>query len=290
LGAAALAAFVRRELRARAPLFDVRILGRPAIATGAVTLFMAYLLFTSFLFLNPQYLQDVRGESIVTVGLLFVPFAAVFGVCSLRSQWFLGRAGPRATIASGLVVTALAAAVLVAALPGPLWLSVLGSIVLGAGLSLLIAPPSTVVMNDLPPEKAGDGSSLNFVSRFVGASVGVAVVGSILAAVYARDVDDALAGLSPTDAQRAEGSLQGALEVADGLAPGARDALAGAARDAFERGAAVAYITIALLAALCAAVAWFSLPSSRPGRQPIGFTPSGAGPGGAPAPPGDRTG
>jgi hypothetical protein len=78
--------------------------------------------------------------------------------------------------------------------------------------------------------------------------------------------------------------------VADGLAPGARDALAGAARDAFERGAAVAYITIALLAALCAAVASFSLPSSRPGRQPIGFTPSGAGPGGAPAPPGDRTG
>ncbi len=290
VGAAALAAFVRRELRARAPLFDVRILGRPAVATGAVTLFMAYLLFTSFLFVNPQYLQDVRGESIVAVGLLFVPFAAVFGVCSLRSQRFLGRAGPRATIASGLVVTALAAALLVAALPGPLWLSILGSVVLGAGLSLLIAPPSTVVMNDLPPEKAGDGSSLNFVSRFVGASVGVAVVGSILAAVYARDVDDALAGLSPADAQRAEGSLQGALEVADGLAPGAGDALAGAARDAFERGAAVAYITIAVLAAVCAAVAWFSLPSSRAGREPIGLTTSEAGPGGAPARPGARRG
>lgn len=41
---------------------------------------------------------------------------------------------------------------------------------LGGALSLLIAPPSTVVMNDLPASKAGDGSSLNMVSRFVGAA------------------------------------------------------------------------------------------------------------------------
>jgi EmrB/QacA subfamily drug resistance transporter len=285
VGALALAGFVHRELRARAPLFDVRILGRPAVATGSVTLFLAYLLFTAYLFINPQYLQDVRGESIVAVGLLFVPFAAVFGACSLRAQRFLRRRGPRATIATGLVVTAAAAAVLAAALPGPLWAGILGSVVLGAGLSLLIAPPSTVVMNDLPPEKAGDGSSLNFVSRFVGASVGVAVVGSILAAVYARDIDDALAGLSPADAQRAEGSVQGALEVAGGLAPGAGDTLAAAARDAFDRGAAVAYVTIAVLAALVAAVAWFSLPSSRAAVS----APSDA-PAGAPAPPGGRTG
>ncbi len=116
-------------------------------------------------------------------------------------------------------------------------------------------------MNDLPPDKAGDGSSLNFVSRFVGASVGVAAVGSILAAVYARDVEDALTGLAPADAERAEGSVQGALEVADTLAPGAGDALAGAARDAFERGAAVAYLAIAVLAAVIAVVTWFALPS-----------------------------
>ncbi|MGE0027745.1 MAG: MFS transporter [Thermoleophilia bacterium] len=285
VGALALAAFVHRELRARAPLFDVRILGRPAVRTGSVTLFLAYLLFTSFLFINPQYLQDVRSESIVAVGLLFVPFAAVFGVCSLRAQRFLARTGPRATIATGLVVTAAAAAILAASPPGPLWVSLLGSVVLGAGLSLLIAPPSTVVMNTLPPEKAGDGSSLNFVSRFVGASVGVAVVGSILAGVYARDVDDALAGLSAGDAQRAEGSIQGALEVADGLAPAAGDALAGAARDAFDRGATVAYVVIAVLAAVVAAVAWFSLPSSRPAVS----APSDA-PAGEPARPEGRTG
>jgi fucose permease len=214
-----------------------------------------------------------------------VPFAVVFGLCSLRAQRFLGRRGARLTIATGLLVTAVGAAVLAAALPGPLWVSILGSVVLGAGLSLLIAPPSTVVMNDLPPEKAGDGSSLNFVSRFVGASVGVAVVGSILAGVYARDIDGALEGLSTADADRAEGSIQGALEVADGLATGRGDALATAARDAFERGAAVAYIAIAVLAAVVAAVAWLSLPASRPGT----VTAASAAPAGGSARPGDRT-
>jgi hypothetical protein len=230
----------------------------------------------------------VRGESIVAVGLLFVPFAAVFGVCSLRAQRFLARTGPRATIATGLLVTAAASLILAAALAGPLWVSIVGSAVLGAGLSLLIAPPSTVVMNTLPPAKAGDGSSLNFVSRFVGASVGVAAIGSILAGVYARDVDDALAGLGAGDAARAEGSIQGALEVADGLPSAAGEALAGAARDAFERGAGAAYVAVAVLAAVVAAVAWFSLPSARAARAPV--SPASAAPSGGPAPPGGRTG
>ncbi len=87
---------------------------------------------------------------------------------------------------------------------------------------------------------------------------------SILAAVYARDVAGALRDLAPAEAQRAEGSVQGALEVADTMAPGAQNALAGAARDAFERGATVAYLATAALAAVFAAVARFALPSSRP--------------------------
>lgn len=165
---------------------------------------------------------------------------------------------------TGLSLAAAASALPAAAPPGPPWPSILGSVALGAGLSLLTAPPSTVVMNDLPPDGAGDGSSLNFVSRFAGASVAAAAVGSILAGIYARDVDDALTGLTPADAERAESSVQGALEVAATLAPGARDALVGAARDAFERGATAAYAVIAVLAPVVAAVTWFSLPASGP--------------------------
>ncbi|MGZ4617977.1 MAG: MFS transporter [Frankiaceae bacterium] len=273
-GAAALAMFVVWELRTSAPLFDVRILRRPRIVTGAITLLLAYLLLSSFLFLNPQYLQDVRSESIVSVGLLFVPFAVVFGLCSLQAQRVLEWRGARATIALGLIVSAFAAAVFAVAGTGPLWAMVAGSVILGVGLSVLIAPPSTVVMNNLPAAKAGDGSSLNFVSRFVGASIGVAIVGSVLASVYVRSLDAALPALGPARVDHARGSLQGALEVARTLAPSADSALTTAARDAFDRGAAVAYAAIAVLEVIAAAVAWFTL--GRSGRRDDEFSPAGA--------------
>ncbi|HYJ67906.1 MAG TPA: MFS transporter [Nocardioidaceae bacterium] len=263
VGAAALATFVVRSLRIAAPLFDVRILGRPPVATGAITLLIAYLLFSSFLFLNPQYLQDVQGESIVSVGLLFVPFAVILGLCSLQAQRILQRLGPRNTIALGLVVTAVACAIFALALTEPLWVTIAASGVLGAGVSLLIAPPSTVVMNDLPETNAGDGSSLNFVSRFAGASIGVAIVGSIMATVYVNDLEDAkVPPLSSEQVDKSEGSLQGALEVAKTLDKSADSSLTTAAVDAFNRGAAVAYTSLAILAVIAAIVAWFALSRS----------------------------
>jgi DHA2 family multidrug resistance protein-like MFS transporter len=266
LGALAIATFVRRELRIRFPLFDVRILARRVVLTGSITLFIAYVLFNAFLFLNPQYLQDVKGESIVTVGLLLVPFAVVFGLCSKQAPAVLERLGGRVTITLGLAVTALASTMFAIAIGRSVSTTVVASVVLGAGLSLLIAPPSTIVMNDLPESKAGDGSSLNFVSRFIGAAVGIAVVGSVLASIYASDVSNATASLDAAQADKAQGSIQGALEVSQTLATSAEKSLAAAARDAFDRGATAAYLVTAVLGALAALWAWFALHSDSAAR------------------------
>jgi EmrB/QacA subfamily drug resistance transporter len=189
-GAALLAIFVIRELSTASPLFDVRILTSRLVAAGAVTLFAAYAIYTGMLFLLPQWLQDVRRESIVVVGLLLVPFAVVFGFLSMRSAAFVARLGERRVIAGGLVTCALGFGLLGAFAREGTVAAVVGSMVVGVGLAGLIAPPSTVLMNALPPEKAGDGSSLNMVSRFVGAAIGVAVIGSVYASVYARELDE----------------------------------------------------------------------------------------------------
>src|SRR5438874_6257568 len=52
------AGFAEWELRSAAPMFDLRILRRPAVATGALALFVSYICFTGMLFLVPQHLQD----------------------------------------------------------------------------------------------------------------------------------------------------------------------------------------------------------------------------------------
>jgi NAD(P)-dependent dehydrogenase (short-subunit alcohol dehydrogenase family) len=107
--------------------------------------------------------------------------------------------------------------------------SVLATVVLAIGLSELIAPPSTVVMNALPDAEAGDGSSLNMVSRFVGAAVGVAVIGSVLAAVQSHRLD---AG--------------------------------GDAALAFDAGARAGYWVTACIALLAATWSWFALRAQPP--------------------------
>ena len=70
VGIGLIVAFVLRELRTDAPLFDVRILRERAVSAGSITLFTAYWIFTGMLFLLPSWLQEVQHESIVTVGLL----------------------------------------------------------------------------------------------------------------------------------------------------------------------------------------------------------------------------
>ncbi|HEY3725086.1 MAG TPA: MFS transporter [Acidimicrobiia bacterium] len=235
VGALVLVAFVRREVGARFPLFDVRIAVRPAVAAGAVTLFVAYIVFTGMLFVLPQYLTDVSRESIVDVGLLLVPFAATFGVLSLRAGAAVARFGARAAITVGLATNAVAMVLLALVVHDDVLWTVLATMVAAAGLSLLIAPASTVMMNGLPPEKAGDGSSFSMVSRFVGAAVGVAIVGSVFAAAYAAYLPGA-SGPPPTS---------GVLDAAS--------------RDAFAGASAAGYLVIGGFAALAAVVSWLVL-------------------------------
>jgi hypothetical protein len=136
---------------------------------------------------------------------------------------------------------------------------VAGTIVLAGGLALLIAPGTTVVINDLPVEKAGDGSSLNMLSRFAGAAFGVAFLGSVLASAYASRVHDATASLSSSNAERARQSLSGAVSAATTLSSTNAHSLTVAARHAFDDAAQAAFLAGAVVALLAAALAMRAL-------------------------------
>lgn len=254
--------FVRRELTASDPLFDVRILSRPVVAAGSVTLFISYVLFTGMLFVVPQWLQGVQGQSTINIGLLLLPFAVVFGLASLSSAATVEHLGARATITGGLLLCALGIGALAAFPEAAVEASIVATAIVGLGLAGVIAPPSTVVMNDLPQAKAGDGSSTNMVSRFAGGAVGVAVTGSVLSSVYRDHLKPSTRGLSSAQASDARGSLQGGLEVATQLARAAQSPFAGSVRDAFNSGARVGYAVVAATTAFACLWVWRAL---RPG-------------------------
>lgn len=266
LGVALIAVFVRWEQRCDHPMFDVAVLRRPAVATGAAVLLLTYLSFTSMLFLVPQYLQSVADHSVVEVGLLLLPFALAFSLASSRAPRLMEAMGPPRLLSIGLLSLALGAALLAAAPQLGGTPAVLGAtVVVGVGVGLLITPASTVTMNALPASRAGEGSATNMVSRYVGAAVGVAVVGTVFASVYARRVVDRLADLDRRTIDDARASLHAALQRAHELGGVRGSRVASEARQAFELGMTAAFVVVAVL---CLAAAVVSTTLRRHAHEP----------------------
>ena len=89
----------------------------------------------------------------------------------------------------------------------------------GGGLGLITAPATEAIMGVVPKEKAGVGSAVNDATRLFGATLGVAVIGSIAASLYSSRLGTIIPHNLPLQvAVGAKGSFGGALVAAQSLA------------------------------------------------------------------------
>jgi DHA2 family multidrug resistance protein-like MFS transporter len=145
--------------------------------------------------------------------------------------------------------------------------------------SIGIAPGTTLgmqlIVGAAPPENAGAASGVAETGNELGGALGIALLGSLGAALYRSDIADSIpAGVAPDVARAAHDTLGGAVTVADRLPAGVLDA----AQVAFAHGLDVAAATCAVLmagAAIATAVLLRHVPKSAAAgaRQP---EPSGA--------------
>jgi predicted MFS family arabinose efflux permease len=245
-------AFLATELRRSQPLFDVRVLGRRRTAVGAVAILAAYIATLGMLFLVPQHVQYVQGGSASAAGLELAPFGLGLGLSATVSGRLVARYGPRVVLLTGLL-TAAAGFVPLLFLSGDSSpaLVLLGAGVFGCGLGLMAPPATAVIMNDVGTAKAGDGAAVNQLSRQIGGALGVAIVGSVFAAIYAAEItqDDV-----PAAAQE---SIQHATDVAGTLTGTARADLLSDAVASFDVAARWGFavcLAVVLLSAAWAAV------------------------------------
>ncbi|MER5864311.1 MFS transporter [Kitasatospora sp. NPDC002040] len=179
---AALPALLWWERRIPEPLIDLRFF-RSAPFTGAtVTAVCAFAALGGFLFLNTLYLQNVRGYSPVEAGLWTLPMAGLTLVAAPFSGRIVGRYGPRypllgagaAMAASGLLLTRLeadsSAALLLTAYA-----------LFGLGFGLVNAPITNAAVSGMPLAQAGVAAAVASTSRQIGQSLGVAVIGTVVA-------------------------------------------------------------------------------------------------------------
>ncbi|WP_208032138.1 MFS transporter [Streptomyces cyanogenus] len=182
LAAAALLALLWYEPRREEPLIDLRFFRSAPFSGATVIAISAFAGLGGFLFLSTLYLQNVRGLDALHAGLWMLPMAVPMFLCAPLSGRLVGSRGPRlplvvagtAMTASGVLFAAFEAETANATL-------LLGYVLFGIGFGFVNAPITNTAVSGMPRAQAGVAAAVASTSRQLGQTLGVAVVGAVLA-------------------------------------------------------------------------------------------------------------
>ncbi|MFH9813848.1 MFS transporter [Streptomyces sp. NPDC017230] len=183
LALAALLGLLLYEPRRAEPLIDLRFFRSAPFSGATVIAVSAFAALGGFLFLSTLYLQNVRGLSALHAGLWMLPMAVPTFLCAPLSGRLVGTRGPRlplliaggALTVSGVLFAAFEAETSNVTL-------FLGYVLFGVGFGFVNAPITNTAVSGMPRAQAGVAAAVASTSRQLGQTLGVAVVGAVLAA------------------------------------------------------------------------------------------------------------
>jgi EmrB/QacA subfamily drug resistance transporter len=261
--AALLAAFVAWERQVRDPMLDINLFRnlRFSAASGAVTITFFSLM--GFIFVITLYFQFLKGYGPLSTGVRLLPVAIMTGITSVLGTRLAVQNGTKLVVAGGMVCLAIGLAWASTAATGSSYLKIAGTMIfIGSGIGLTSAPATESIMGAVSAAKAGVGSAVNDATRITGATLGVAVIGSIYASIYASRLADSLpAGIPGSVADTAQRSVGTAFGIStdlnaggqSGLAQGLHEAASNAFFDGFQIAVLVA-VAVTLVGAVAAAI------------------------------------
>jgi EmrB/QacA subfamily drug resistance transporter len=274
-GVVLLGLFVVLQRRSTHPALDVSLFRNPAFSAAAGALGLNFFALLGATFYLVYYLQGVRGYTPLQSGAALIPVAVGMAVMAPRSSGLAERFGPKAVCATGFFLIALSfLGVQLLDLDSPVWLLLVVLSVQGTGMGAVMAPATESIMSVVPREKAGAGAAVNNSVRQVGGALGVAILGSVLAASYAAHLGGAVDALPAGARAEASQSIVATLSSVDQVVAGddadAARAAAGLvepAREAFVSAMHVTAVFTALAAVVAAVVVLVWLPGRR--REPV---------------------
>ena len=201
-----LVAFVLIQRRHPQPIIDLELFRNPVFTVNLITGFLVFIGQGSTI-LIPFYLEEVLGYDVQQVGLLLVVLPLAMGIVAPISGTLSDRMGSRPITVSGLAVIAL----------GYLAMATLGTgttavgfmlryAIIGVGIGLFNSPNNSATMGTAPPGRLGVASALMSLTRAMGQTMGLALLGALWAGVIFRSVGGILAGgatAAPPDVQAA---------------------------------------------------------------------------------------
>jgi EmrB/QacA subfamily drug resistance transporter len=177
-----LAAFVVLERRQRLPMLDLSLFrNRTFAGANAVMLIVALAMFGVFFFVS-LYMQNVLGYSAVQAGAAFLPMTILIMLVAPIAGRTTDRVGARWLMTTGMVL--LAGQLLYFSTLGvreSYWSLLPAMVVGGFGMGLVMTPTAAAAMASVAVDKSGVGSAVLSSFRQVGGSLGIAVIGAIMA-------------------------------------------------------------------------------------------------------------
>jgi predicted MFS family arabinose efflux permease len=179
----ALVGFVLLERNQRAPMLDLTLFrNRTYVGANVVVLLVALAMFGIFFFVS-LYMQNVLGYSAVETGATFLPMTILIILVAPIAGKASDRFGSRGLITAGMLL--VAAQLLILSRLGAdatFWTLLPGLMLGGIGMSLTMTPSAAAATRAVSVEKAGVGSAVLNAFRQVGGSLGIALLGAIMAA------------------------------------------------------------------------------------------------------------
>ncbi len=182
IAAVSLVTFALLELHQRAPMLDLSLFrNRTFSGANSAMLFVGLAMFGTFFFVS-LYMQNVLGYSPVEAGASFLPMTILIILIAPRAGALTDRVGSRWLVGGGMTLlsgmlfyyTTLGAS-------ESFWALLPGLLLGGVGMGMTMTPVTAAAMSAVPVDKAGVGSAVLNSARQVGGSLGIAVMGSIVA-------------------------------------------------------------------------------------------------------------
>jgi MFS family permease len=193
IGSVLLWLFVRQEQRVKEsgkePLLDLALPQIPRMRAGLVVQGCQAFIIQGTFFVIPLYLQTVLGFDALKTGKTILPMSVAMFVFAIAGSAITGRFSPKLIVQRGVAAMLVGEAVLLHYVGPELngWGFGIGLALLGAGLGLLASQVGNVIMSSVDPSRGGEAGGLQGTSLNLGASLGVALVGSILIASLATN-------------------------------------------------------------------------------------------------------
>ncbi|MFA7266513.1 MAG: MFS transporter [Candidatus Nanopelagicales bacterium] len=268
--------FFWRQKRAPRPLVDLDAASVPTFWVAALAGTITFGSLMGALFLGAQFTQNVLGYDSLEAALMTLPMSLMLIIISPFAGRMVQARGSRVTLAFGLVVVAVGFIIMIVTWHegASMFVVLLSYAVVGAGVGACATPAAHALMASLPVSRAGMGSAFTDLTRDFGGAIMQAVMGTLLAVVYANYFRNAFANLPPQEAanlsqeaaEQMVGSYQGAEQVAQSYPQASAERVIAAANEAFTEGKSVAYILALVLTLIALVLVLWKYPRRAPER------------------------